>query len=155
MQYTWPGVAVYIIILLLLPDARACPRTGADVKRPFFIIFILYINNVFGFYFYYNYATPGTYTALFISWKTPAVNVHYTAMPQISNLHPGPYYISPFHSRGTPGLFYTCFYNHARRLRLEKLLYIELSRSSNGFFKPLLDAGGGFTSETAARRFQN
>jgi hypothetical protein len=25
------------------------------------------------------------------------------------------------------------FYNHARRLRLEKLLYLELSRSSNGF----------------------
>ena len=34
-----------------------------------------------------------------------------------------------------------------------KLLYIELSRSSNGYFKPLLDPGGGFTSETAARRF--
>jgi hypothetical protein len=63
-------------------------------------------------------------------------------------------HVSPFHSRGTPGLFYTCFYNHAHRLRLEKQLYIELSRSSDGFFKPLLDAGGGFTSETAARRFQ-
>jgi hypothetical protein len=37
-------------------------------------------------------------------------------------------------------------YNHARRLCLEKLLYIELSRSSNGYFKPLLDPGGGFTS---------
>jgi hypothetical protein len=46
--------------------------------------------------------------------------------------------------------------NHARRLRLEKLLYlhIELSRSSNGYFKPLLDPGGGFNSENAARRFQ-
>jgi hypothetical protein len=40
------------------------------------------------------------------------------------------------------------------RLRLEKLLYIELSRSSNGFLKPLLDPDDGFTSETAERRFQ-
>jgi hypothetical protein len=41
---------------------------------------------------------------------------------------------------------------------LKKLLYIELSRSSSGYFKPLLDPGGGFASaasETAARRFQN
>jgi hypothetical protein len=63
-------------------------------------------------------------------------------------------------SFSTPQLFYTCFYNHARRLRLEKLLYIGLSRSANGFFKPLLDPGdgsllilkpphGGFRSETA------
>jgi hypothetical protein len=37
---------------------------------------------------------------------------------------------------------------------LKKLLYLELSRSPNGIFKPLLDPGGGFTSETAARRFQ-
>jgi hypothetical protein len=36
---------------------------------------------------------------------------------------------------GPRGVFYTCFYNHAHRLRLEKLLYLELSRSSNGFFK--------------------
>ena len=26
-----------------------------------------------------------------------------------------------------PGVFHTCFYNHARRLRLEKLSYVELS----------------------------
>ena len=57
--------------------------------------------------------------------------------------------------KGDSGVFYTYFYNPAHRLRLEKLLYLELSRSSNGFFKPLLDPGGGFTSETAARRFQN
>jgi hypothetical protein len=31
----------------------------------------------------------------------------------------------------------------------KKLLYLELSRSSNGYFKPLLDPGGGFRSETA------
>jgi hypothetical protein len=43
-------------------------------------------------------------------------------------------------------IFYTYFYNHARRSRLEKLLYIELSRSSSGYLKPLLDPGGGFTS---------
>jgi hypothetical protein len=42
-----------------------------------------------------------------------------------------------------------------RRLRLGKLLYMGLSRSSNGYFKPLLDPGGGFTSEAAARRFHN
>jgi hypothetical protein len=50
-----------------------------------------------------------------------------------------------------PGVFYTYFYNHVRRLRLEKLLYIELSRSPNGYFKPLLGPGGGFTSEIAVR----
>jgi hypothetical protein len=54
----------------------------------------------------------------------------------------------------TPQPFYTCSYNHAHRLRLGRLLYIELSRISNGFFKPLLDPGGGFTSETAERQFQ-
>ena len=53
-----------------------------------------------------------------------------------------------------PGVFYTYFYNHAHRLRLEKLLHLEPSRSSNGFFKPLLDPDDGFTSETAERRFQ-
>jgi hypothetical protein len=54
----------------------------------------------------------------------------------------------------TPQLFYTYFYNHARRLRLKKLLCLEPSRSFNGFFKPLLDPGDGFASETAKRRFQ-
>jgi hypothetical protein len=49
----------------------------------------------------------------------------------------------------------TCFYDHAHRLRLEKLLCIEVSRSSNRFLKSFLDPGGGFTSETAKRRFQN
>jgi hypothetical protein len=33
--------------------------------------------------------------------------------------------------------------------------YLGLPRSHNGFFKVHLDPGGGFTSETAARRFQN
>jgi hypothetical protein len=39
---------------------------------------------------------------------------------------------------------------------LKKLLYLELSRRPNGFFnfKVLLDPGGGFNSETAARQFQ-
>jgi hypothetical protein len=58
-------------------------------------------------------------------------------------------YISGPHSRGAPGVFYKCFYNHARRLRLRRLLYLELSRSPNGFLKLLLDPGGGFRSETA------
>jgi hypothetical protein len=44
-------------------------------------------------------------------------------------------YISGSEQVSTPQLFYTCFYNHARRLRLEKLLCLELSRSPNGFFK--------------------
>ena len=44
------------------------------------------------------------------------------------------------------GYFNTYFYNHAHRPRLEKLLYIEPSRSSNGLFEPLLDPGGGLTS---------
>jgi hypothetical protein len=50
----------------------------------------------------------------------------------------------------TPGTFYTCFYNHAHRPRLEKpsLLYLELP----GHFIPLLDPGGDITFETAERR---
>jgi hypothetical protein len=44
-----------------------------------------------------------------------------------------PLYISHGDSSSTPGVFYTHFYNHAHRLRLEKLLYLELSRSPNGF----------------------
>jgi hypothetical protein len=36
--------------------------------------------------------------------------------------------------RLTPQVFYTYFYNHAHRLRLEKLLHLELPRSQNGFF---------------------
>ena len=64
----------------------------------------------------------------------------------------------------TPGVFYTYFYNHAHRLRLEKLLHLEPSRSSNGRFKPLWIQmtvsllklpNSGFRSETAVtRRFQ-
>jgi hypothetical protein len=46
--------------------------------------------------------------------------------------------ISPPLSRPTTGVFYTYFYNHARRLRLEKPLYLELSRSPNGFFNHFL-----------------
>ena len=48
-----------------------------------------------------------------------------------------------------PGVFCTCFYNHACRFRLEKLLHIGPSRSSNGRSKPLLGPGGGFRSKTA------
>jgi hypothetical protein len=43
-------------------------------------------------------------------------------------------------------------YNHARRLRLKKLLHTELPRSPSGFFKPPLDPGGGFRSETAVTK---
>ena len=41
--------------------------------------------------------------------------------------------ISALDQVSTPQLFYTRFYNHAHRLRLDKLLYLGLSRSSNGF----------------------
>ena len=72
-------------------------------------------------------------------------------------------YVSDSEHGSTPQVFYTYFYKQARRLRLEKLLYPGLSRSPNGFFKPLLDPGsgsgfavlllkppcGGFRSETA------
>jgi hypothetical protein len=64
-------------------------------------------------------------------------------------------YISDLDSFSTPQLFNTHFYTHAHRLRLEKLLYLGPSRSSNGFFKPLRDPVGDFASETAERRFQN
>ena len=50
-------------------------------------------------------------------------------------------YVSELHSSSTPGVFYTYFYNHGRLFRLEKLLYLELSKSPNRFFKPLLDPG--------------
>ena len=39
-------------------------------------------------------------------------------------------HIIGFHSSSTPGVFYRYLYNHAHRPRLEKLLYIELFRSS-------------------------
>jgi hypothetical protein len=57
-----------------------------------------------------------------------------------------------------PKLLYTNFYNHVRRLRQEKLLYLELSRSPNGFFyhfwiqvavSLLKPPHGGFKNETA------
>jgi hypothetical protein len=41
-----------------------------------------------------------------------------------------------------PGVFRTYFYAHAHRLRLEKLLCLELSRSPNGHFKPLWKLNG-------------
>jgi hypothetical protein len=66
----------------------------------------------------------------------------------------------------TPQLFYTYFYDHARRLRLKKLLYIEIPRNPNGFINHfwiqipvavsiLNPPQGGFRIETAVtRRFQ-
>ena len=63
-----------------------------------------------------------------------------------------PLHISDIEQVSTPQLFYTHFYNHAHSLRLEKLLYLEPSRSPNGFFKPLLDPGGGFRSEMAVTK---
>jgi hypothetical protein len=43
-------------------------------------------------------------------------------------------HISPCDSRDAPEVFYTYFHKHAHRLRLEKLLYLELPRSPSGFF---------------------
>jgi hypothetical protein len=54
-------------------------------------------------------------------------------------------HFSPFVSSWTPGVFYTYFYNHAHRLRLEKLLYI--SRVSL-----LKWPHGGFRIETAVTK---
>ena len=48
-----------------------------------------------------------------------------------------------------PLVFYIYRYNHARRLSLQKkLLYLGPSRSSIGYFKPLLGPSGRFASET-------
>ena len=58
-----------------------------------------------------------------------AVMIHVTHVAVIN--------FSPRLSSCTPGVFYTYFYSHAHRLRLEKLLYIELSRSFSGYFRPL------------------
>ena len=77
-------------------------------------------------------------------WIQVAVSFPTAVVTQISELDSSP----------TPGVFYIHFYNHAHRLRLEKLLCLELSRSSNGFVLVRLDPGGRFASETAARRFQ-
>jgi hypothetical protein len=44
----------------------------------------------------------------------------------------------------TPGVFYTYFYNHVHRLRLEKTIIYRDFISSNGYYKTLLDPGGGF-----------
>ena len=73
--------------------------------------------------------------------------------------------ISPFHSRGAPGVFYTYFYNHARRLRLEKLFIQSFLEVPTGFFKYfwiqvavslslslLKPPHGGFRSETAVTK---
>jgi hypothetical protein len=43
-------------------------------------------------------------------------------------------HFSPLDLSGLLGAFYTYFYNHAHRPRLEKLLYIELSRSFQRIF---------------------
>jgi hypothetical protein len=48
--------------------------------------------------------------------------------------------------------FYTCSYNHARRLRLEKLSSsrrgLAKSRSPSGYFKPILDPDVTQTAKT-------
>jgi hypothetical protein len=47
------------------------------------------------------------------------------------------YLYSPLNSSPTPGVFYTYFYNHAHRPRLEKLLYLQWSflEAPTDFFK--------------------
>jgi hypothetical protein len=63
--------------------------------------------------------------------------------------------VTLIHSR-PPSCFYTYFYNEAHRLRLEtlKTLIYRTFWKFQRIFKPLLDTGGGFTSETAVRRFK-
>ena len=73
-------------------------------------------------------STPGKHNSR-IRYSYPL-----TSKPHVANIRTL-LYISHPHSSWTPGVFYTYFYNHAHRLRLEKLLYLEPSRSSNGFFK--------------------
>jgi hypothetical protein len=59
--------------------------------------------------------------------------------------------ISDLDPKSTPQLFYTYFYNHARRPRFEKLLYLELSRtrSYNRISLNNLGPSSRFISETA------
>jgi hypothetical protein len=68
-------------------------------------------------------------------------------------------YISDVYSRSAPGAFHIYFWNQTHRLRLEKLLYLGLSRSSGGHFKPLLDPSDrprGLRSKTAVTQpFRN
>jgi hypothetical protein len=54
---------------------------------------------------------------------------------------------SPCFKIGPRGILHVFLY-HARRLRLEKYRYLELSRSASGYFRSLLDPGGSFRSET-------
>jgi hypothetical protein len=64
-------------------------------------------------------------------------------------------YFSGLDPRPTPQVLYTYtyLYNHAHphRLRLEKLLYLELSRSPNGFFKTTCGSRWSFTVMTHNR----
>ena len=54
----------------------------------------------------------------------------------------------PSFKRDPGGILYV-FYERAYRHRLEKLLYLGLSRSPSRYFISLLDPGGGFRSGTA------
>jgi hypothetical protein len=58
--------------------------------------------------------------------------------------------LAPRAHHSHPPLFeFDPIYNHARGLRLKKLLHLELSGVSIVYLKPLQDPGGGFRSETA------
>jgi hypothetical protein len=92
---------------------------------------------------------------------TPTLQHGHSKVGEGESITTGILHISPPVSSWTPGVFYTYFYNHAHRLRLEKLLYLELPRSSNGFFKYfwiqvavllLKPPHGGFRSETAVTK---
>jgi hypothetical protein len=95
---------------------------------------------------YYNInIVPGT--VLLIQYSTDSSSINISCVDPSS----------------TPQLFYTYFYNHAHRLRLEKLLYtcIEFPRSSNGFLNHfwiqvtvslLKPPHGGLRIETAVTR---
>jgi hypothetical protein len=87
------------------------------------------------FFFFLCLMTMGMVTAIALFWPNkpnPAILlIQYTGAPPRALVN---IYISDLDGVCTPQLFYTCFYKHARRLRLEKLLCLEPSRTSNGFF---------------------
>jgi hypothetical protein len=67
------------------------------------------------------------------NWYYPSSPPQALRPPVVHLESKGLIYVSDLDLVWAPQLFYTRFYNHAHRPRLEKLLYLELSRRSNGF----------------------
>jgi hypothetical protein len=64
-------------------------------------------------------------------------------------------YVSVVHSSWTPGYFAHIPITTPIVSALKNYYRYSFLEVPTDFFKPLLDPGDGFTSETAARRFQN